>query len=101
MIESILKNIQGKDQRGSSLIKCLTECEKDEIISVIKVDTGKKAKQRLSNLGIVPGAKLVKCRSAPLKGPLEVKIKGSSLVLGRGIASKIFVKCSEEQCQYI
>jgi len=40
--------------------------------------------------------KIVKKKSAPLKGPLEIIVKGSSLVIGRGLAEKIVVKCSEE-----
>ena len=28
---------------------------------------------------------------APMKGPVELKVRGSSLVVGRGIASKIYV----------
>jgi Fe2+ transport system protein FeoA len=47
-------------------------------------------------LGIVPGAQLLKKKSAPLRGPLEIIVKGSSLVIGRGLASKIIVRCSEE-----
>ena len=40
--------------------------------------------------------KIVKKKSAPLKGPLEIIVKGSSLVIGRGLATKIYVKCTEE-----
>jgi Fe2+ transport system protein FeoA len=56
-----------------------------------------KAKRRLANLGIVPGIKITKKKSAPLKGPIEIDVKGSSLVIGRGIALKIMVRC-QEQC---
>ena len=80
------------------LVKCLIECEKGEIVTVLSVNAGIKAKRRLANLGIVPGVKIVKKKSAPLKGPLEIKVKGTSLVIGRGLASKIMVRC-QEQCQ--
>lgn len=54
---------------------------------------------RLANLGIVPGAKILKKKSAPLKGPLEIIVKGSSLVIGRGLAQKIIVQC-EDKCEF-
>ncbi len=59
------------------------------------MNAGIKAKMRLANLGIVPGVKIKKKKSAPLKGPIEILVKGSSLVIGRGLAAKIIVKCSE------
>ncbi len=73
----------------------MTECEKGEVITVLSVKTGIKAKRRLANLGIVPGVKILKKRSAPLKGPLEIIVKGTSLVIGRGLAAKIMVRCQE------
>ncbi len=96
MSETVIKNIQRNRLQGIPLKRCLTECEKNEVLKVTKVMVGKKARQRLANLGIIPGVEIIKSRSAPLKGPLEIKIKSSSLIIGRGIASKIFVKCGEE-----
>jgi len=63
------------------------------------VNAGYRAKMRLANLGIVPGVKIKKKKSAPLRGPIEIIVKGSSLVIGRGIASKIIVSCNEE-CKF-
>lgn len=54
---------------------------------------------RLANLGIVPGVEIKKRKSAPLKGPVEILVKGTSLVIGRGIAAKIIVRCNKE-CEF-
>ena len=78
---------------GASLPKCLTECEKGEEVVVLRVNAGHNAKTRLANLGVVPGVKITKTKNAPFKGPLEITVKGSSLVIGRGLATKIIVKC--------
>lgn len=80
-------------QKTSSLLKCLTECSKDTDVKVVSVNAGKMAKQRLANLGLIPGSKISKTRSAVFNGPIEVNVKGSKIVLGRGLASKIVVKC--------
>ena len=92
MIKSMPKE---SSKEGIPLIKCLTECNKGEEVLIVSVDAGKRAKQRLANLGLVPGVKIRKKQSAPFHGPLEIIVKGSSLVLGRGIASKIIVKCDK------
>jgi len=78
--------------QGISLVKCLSECEKGEVVEVLGVDAGFKAKMRLANLGIIPGVIIKKRKSAPFRGPVEIKVKGSSLVIGRGLAMKIIVK---------
>jgi DtxR family Mn-dependent transcriptional regulator len=97
IIKPVIKNRYDRNPLKTSLLKCLTECEKGESVTVISVNAGYKAKRRLANLGIVPGVKILKKKSAPLKGPLEIIVKGSSLVIGRGIAEKIIVQC-EEKC---
>ena len=78
---------------GVPLTKCLSECEIGEELLVLRVDAGNKAKNRLANLGIVPGVIIVKNKAAPFHGPVEIIVKGASLVLGRGLAEKIKVSC--------
>ena len=76
---------------GTRLTTYLTECESGEEVIVLSVNAGYRAKIRLANLGIVPGVKIKKMKNAPFRGPIEIKVKGSSLVLGRGLASRIIV----------
>ena len=47
--------------------------------------------KRLTDLGLTPGTKVTVVKSAPFKGPLEVRVRGSRLALGRGMASRILV----------
>ena len=94
MVESIASennNFKKHQEKLVPLIKCLTECVIGEEITVVKVNVGQRQKRRLANLGIVPGVKIKKKKSAPFRGPLQILVRGSSLVIGRGIASKIFV----------
>lgn len=48
--------------------------------------------KRLSEMGLTPGTEVVVKRAAPFYGPIQIIVRGSSLALGRGIASKIFIK---------
>ncbi len=70
----------------------LPECKNDNELTVLSVNVGYKAKQRLANLGLIPGAIIIKKKTAPFSGPTVVIVKGSSLVIGRGLAEKIVVK---------
>ena len=52
-------------------------------------------KKRLMDMGLTPGTRITVVRSAPLRGPLEVSVRGSRLALGRGMAERIFVEIKE------
>ena len=75
------------------LIKCLTDCEIGSELLVIGVNAGQNAKKRLAHLGILPGVKINMKHCAPFRGPINIIVKGTSIVLGRGLASRILVDC--------
>ncbi len=95
MIRSMHKKSHRYRGHGTPLIKCLTECNKGEEVSIINVNAGHGAKRRLANLGLVPGTVIKKKLEAPFRGPIEIFVKGTKLVIGRGLASKILVECNE------
>jgi Fe2+ transport system protein FeoA len=72
--------------------KSLIECQNGEEVTVLRVNAGLMAKRRLADLGIVPGVKIIKKQSALFRGPVEIIVRGSTLAIGRGLASKILVK---------
>jgi len=53
---------------------------------------GYKFKQKLSDMGIYPGTVIKVISSAPFGGPVRIIVKGAQYALGRGMASKIYVK---------
>ena len=59
---------------------------------VKSVNIGYRQRIRLANLGLFPGVKIKKVKSAPFRGPVEIIVRGTSLVIGRGIASRIMVE---------
>lgn len=73
---------------GISLIT-LKERKETKIISIIG---GSMASKRLADLGLTPGTLLKIIKKAPLFGPVVVEIRGSRLILGRGLASKVIVR---------
>ena len=86
-----IKDSFKENAKGKPLIKCLIECPVGEKFKVLKVNTGYHGKRRLAHLGMLPGILIIKRKAAPFRGPIEVNVLGSSLVIGRGLASKIIV----------
>lgn len=73
-----------------------------DIIAITSLKTGDKAKivfvrggggvmQRLCDLGLTNGTEVSLVRTAPIHGPIEICVRGCKLIIGRGIAEKIFV----------
>jgi len=50
---------------------------------------------RLLDMGLKPGTKICAVRVTPPSGPVEVSVGTSKIVLGKGIASKVFVDLEE------
>ena len=46
-------------------------------------------------MGLTPGTGITVVKSAPLRGPVEVFVRGSRLALGRGMAERIFVEVNK------
>ena len=76
------------------MLRCLTDCNQGEEVIVRSVNIGHRQRIRLANLGLFPGVKIKKIKSAPFSGPVEIIVRGTSLVIGRGIASRIMVECN-------
>ena len=58
---------------------------------VVSIRGGRGMVQRLMDMGLTPGTRVVVIRKAPF-GPLEISVRGYHLALGRGIANRIWVK---------
>jgi ferrous iron transport protein A len=70
----------------------LTDLKHGEIGEVAFVVAGRGLLARLAAMGIVPNVKVTVIRAAPLHGPIEVSLRGVSIILGYGVASKIYVR---------
>lgn len=51
---------------------------------------------RLRDMGLTPGTKVNVTRVAPMKGPVEIAIRGSKLALSDTIAGNVFVKQNDD-----
>jgi DtxR family transcriptional regulator, Mn-dependent transcriptional regulator len=51
-----------------------------------------KVLRRLLDMGLTPGTRVRVTRVAPMKGPIEIAIRGSKLALSDAIANNVFIK---------
>lgn len=78
-------------QSKSHKIK-LTDIKDGSSAIIIDMDGGKKAVKRLADLGLTTGTEIKVVRKALFSGPIQIEAAGSKLVIGRGLASKIFLE---------
>lgn len=84
--------------RKSNVI-CMSTLKEKQHGTVAFIRGDHKILRRLLDLGLTPGTKITVSRIAPLKGPMEISVRGSKLALGDEIACNVFVeKCESGVC---
>jgi ferrous iron transport protein A len=78
-----------QNPEGPVPLTCLNEGSK---AIVTHTSGGFNVVRRLSEMGMTPGCELQLLRKCSFHGPIEVQVRGVSLALGYGLASKIFVQ---------
>lgn len=73
----------------------LDKLGKNQEATIIDIIGCPRSAKRLADLGLTPSTKIQIVRKTALSGPVEIKAKGTNLVLGRGIATKIRVEYNE------
>lgn len=70
----------------------LTNLKMNQSAKIAFVDAGKEATKRLADLGLTLNTPVKVLKKALFFGPIEIEVRGCKLALGRGIASKVWVK---------
>lgn len=84
------RGLEEVGKRKENLL-ALTELKDGQSGKISFIRGGHTVLQRLLDMGLTPNTKITLIKAAPFDGPLEVKVRGSKLAIGRGIASKVFV----------
>jgi DtxR family transcriptional regulator, Mn-dependent transcriptional regulator len=88
--EAAQSNFEEIEKRKENVVALSTLKEKQEgTISFIRGEN--KVLRRLCDMGLTPGTKICISRIAPLKGPVEISVRGCKLALGEEIACNVFV----------
>ena len=92
------KGLEEVGRRNQNLVSICPLKEGDQgKVSFIRGEH--KVLQRLLDMGLTPGTSLSILRIAPLKGPIEVGVRGSKVALGQDIAVNVFVDSLQKQKQ--
>lgn len=70
----------------------LTSLREGETGVVVHAVGGFGLVRRLAEMGLTPGVKVKVLRRGPFRGPFEIEVRGVALALGRGVASRVFVR---------
>jgi DtxR family Mn-dependent transcriptional regulator len=92
-------DIEGEDA-SQKLLTELSNLKPGEKATVAFVRGGRRACQRLLDMGLTIGTVIEVVNAAPFKGPLEINVRGTNLALGRGLAGKVFVELENDQLNY-
>ncbi|MCE5270989.1 ferrous iron transport protein A [bacterium] len=68
----------------------LSDIRPGQTVKLVHIDGGCTLQSRLATLGLIPGTPIEVVRNTS-HGPFVVEVKGSRLVLGRGMANQIMV----------
>ena len=97
-VEMHRKGLEEVGKRGQNLVSIYSLKEGDQgNVSFIRGEH--KVLQRLLDMGLTPGTNVNIMRVAPLKGPIEVGVRGAKVALGQDIASNVFVNCLQKHKQ--
>ena len=89
-------NLEELGRRRPNVVSMST-LKENQAVTVAFIRGDNKVLRRLLDMGLTPGTKIRVSRIAPLKGPVEIAVRGSKLALGDEIACNIFVtKDSDE-----
>ena len=83
-----LRGVFGRYEGEIVTLLSLSAGESGEIVSI---RGGRGMVQRLMDMGLTPGTRIIVIRKAPF-GPLEISVRGYHLALGRGIAGRVWVR---------
>ena len=78
-------------------VKPLSSVQSGRKVKLVSIEAGRGLKSRLTSIGLLPNVEItVVSNSHP--GPFVISVKGSKMMLGRGMAQKIMVRlCDYEK----
>jgi len=71
-------------------IRPLSMVRAGETVKIARIEAGRGLNSRLASMGLVPNVQIKVVRNTH-PGPFVISVKGSRMVLGRGMAHKIMV----------
>ena len=77
-------------------IKPLSMTKAGEKVRLARIDAGRGLNSRLASMGLLPNVEITVVNNGH-PGPFVINVKGSKMMLGRGVAHKIMVSNSHDK----
>jgi ferrous iron transport protein A len=77
-------------------IKLLSVTQPGEKVRLATIEAGRGLNSRLASMGLLPNV-VITVVSNGHPGPFVINVKGSKMMLGRGMANKIMVRSCDEK----
>ena len=69
----------------------LSQVSRGKKVTIKMIQAGRGLQARLASMGLIPGVEIRVMQNQPV-GPFVIAFKGSRILLGRGMARKIYVE---------
>jgi len=69
----------------------LSKIKQGQTVKLVKINAGRGLRMRLASMGILPDVTITVLNNRQL-GPFMINVKGTKVMLGRGMADKVLVK---------
>ncbi len=79
------------DEKTQPALRSLLSVPAGQQVRVVRIDGGRAMRSRLAAMGLVRGAEVEVVRNSG-HGPFIVSVKGSRIILGKGMASRVYVE---------
>ena len=73
----------------------LDQIDKEKTVEVVEIEGGWGVRQRLNQMGIHPGDRILVKRSGFMGGPMLIQVHGTDVALGKGMSQKVLVRETE------
>lgn len=84
------EGLEEEGKRNQNRIS-ISNLEQGQFGTISLIRGGYNLLNRLLEMGLKPGDKICAVKTSPSNGPVEVSVGSSKIVLGKGMASKVFV----------
>lgn len=81
---------QQPDEPSASAMP-LAAAQRGDQLALVRVEGGTQFQHRMAEMGLTPGSRFTVV-SAGRPGPFIISVKGSRLVIGRGMIHRVFVR---------
>ncbi len=88
--DRLVEAVMSEEKREQKAPRSLSSVRAGERVVLVRVDAGQGLNSRLASMGLVPRAEIIVVSSRH-PGPFVVSVRGTKMMLGRGMVQKMLV----------